>query len=438
VSGMVRVLGIELRRSAAPGAAVLLALAGLLMLWQEPPGWLDGWTALAVTQRTEGLLVWPLALAAGAWQARRAHLAGVAELTASTPAPPRRRIVPVSAAMTLAAAAAYLLATVAGAVAFTRSATYRPPAALGVVAVGVVAVVAAVCLGLAVGRLLPSAVTAPALAVVGIGVVVVGGTAAERLPWVVQGLSPVMPRTIFQVHFLDFLTVSPRVSLAQAAWLGGLALTGLALFAVDGRRARAYALAPALVGAGIALTLVPHTGAAPGAVLDEAARALVCADGAPRVCVSRVHESRLPEVTATVRTGLARIARLPDAPTVAVEDLSSWNDPVSPPPAGTARFATLSGEPQPDSEQVVLRTLTRSVLDPLECGGAATMAAVGWLDGMPPDAEFAAPPEVVELRKTLDALPPNEALRRVQALRVAAAAGCTTPLDGVLSAGPAA
>ena len=70
---MSRVLGFELRRSAALGAALILLVAGVVLLFATPGRWSAGWMPLAMTQREDLTLLVPLALAAGAWQGRREH-----------------------------------------------------------------------------------------------------------------------------------------------------------------------------------------------------------------------------------------------------------------------------------------------------------------------------------------------------------------------------
>ncbi|MEU4221834.1 hypothetical protein AB0F10_41635, partial [Actinoplanes sp. NPDC026623] len=159
---MNRILGIELRRSAAAGTALILLLAGAAILYAAPARWSAGWMPLAMTQRAYLVLLWPLALAAGAWQARREHRSNVTELFATTPRPRAQRVVPTLGALCIAVVGAYLAMVAAGAPWIAGTARYLPPAALAVVAVGALALVAAAWLGLAVGRLLASAVSAPA------------------------------------------------------------------------------------------------------------------------------------------------------------------------------------------------------------------------------------------------------------------------------------
>jgi hypothetical protein len=434
---MSRVLRIELRRSAAVWGALVLVAAGALIMLGEPPGWLSGWMSVAATQRTEVLIVWPLALALGAWQARTRHLARMAELASTTALPAWRRVLPVTTALGLGAAGAYLAVTMAAVLRFASGAAYHPPAVFGVIAVGVLAMVAAVCLGLALGRLLPYAVTAPALAVAGLALLMGAQAAAERQPWLTHALSPALPRTLFTIEDLDLLAISPQVSAAQATWLGALAVTGAALFAAGDRRSRLAALLPAVLGAGIALLMVPRGVAAPGVSFDRTAAELVCAAGEPRVCVARAHAAGLPALIPLVREGLVVLARLPGAPTTAVEDATPWGEQSRPAP-GTVLLPTVdTSYDTPLARTAFVRSMVRAHLDPAGCGGWAASAAIGWLTGRDPEPSGDATYDdrVRSLRKALDGLPEAEAVRRVEALRTAAAAGCSGDLDRLLLTG---
>ena len=156
-----RILGLELRRSVAVGAALLTLLVGVAALYLLPERWAAGWMPLVLSSKEYLLLLWPLALAAGAWQGRREHRAKVGELFATTPRSRARRMLPVLIAMGAALGLAYLLVLVAGGVRIAPTASYFPPDVVGIVLVGVLSLVAAAWLGLGLGRLLPALVTAP-------------------------------------------------------------------------------------------------------------------------------------------------------------------------------------------------------------------------------------------------------------------------------------
>ena len=123
-----RILRIELRRSVALWAGLLIAAVGVFVLFASNPPY-RSWMELVIVQRDIMQLTWPLALAAGAWQARRERASRVEELIATTPRPRRWRVLPIAAAMAIAAVAAYLV-MLAGAARPSPSTSTRtsPPA----------------------------------------------------------------------------------------------------------------------------------------------------------------------------------------------------------------------------------------------------------------------------------------------------------------------
>jgi hypothetical protein len=318
---MSRVLGIEIRRSAALGSALILLVVGSLLLYFLDEGdWSAGWVQLAMTQRLYLALLWPLALAAGAWQGRRDQQAGVIELFASTPRPRAQRSVPTLAAMALGVAGGYLLMGVAGGVLLLGSASYVPLTVFTVTAVGALALIAAVWLGLAVGRLLPWLVTAPALAVAGLGLLLGIPAATRPRGWLASVFSP-----IYEMNMPDdYATVPGRASAAQGVWLAALAITAVLLFAAGGWRVRMAAVLPVALGAALAITVMPHHNRLITDAIDPVARELVCASDEPRVCVSRVHAGLLPEVVPQARQALTALAKLPGAPTQVHEDTTVY------------------------------------------------------------------------------------------------------------------
>ena len=113
-----------------------------------------GWTVFLRTPAYRHLHERAIAAATGC----RAVLA-----RASTPRPRGHRTVPTLAAMAVAVVCGYLAMGAAGGLWIIGTAEYLPVQVFVVTAVGVLALIAAVWLGLAVGRLLPSPATAPAL-----------------------------------------------------------------------------------------------------------------------------------------------------------------------------------------------------------------------------------------------------------------------------------
>ena len=434
---MSRILSIELRRSAAIGAAVSLTVIGSLALYfAEGISFSTGWIQLAMTQRLYLALLWPLMLAVGAWQARREHRSKVRELFATTPRPVPQRMVPTLGAMAIAVVAGYLVMGLAGAVWIFDTAGYLPVEVFVVTAVGALALIAAAWLGLAVGRLLPSPVTAPAAGVAGLGLLLMLPAATKPFGWLALILSPMVEMNMPD----DYATVPGKVSAAQGLWLAGLAIAAALLFASTGWRTRVAAVLPVVVGIALAVAVIPHRNRLVTDAVDPVARELVCADGEPQVCLSRAHEKLLPEVSAPAREALAVLKKLPDAPTRVHEDTSAYPDafPEFRPdtvllPVAADRTGHLANR-----SNVLTDVVTGAFGGPPACDNAPAwadrLAAAHWLMGtrpMPPDPEPLGPPasgdvsedagvEATEVWQQLRAMPADEAASRVAALRQAA------------------
>lgn len=310
-----RILRIELRRSVALLAALLIAATGVFVLFASNPPH-QSWMELTIVQRDILQLTWPLALAAGAWQGIRERRSRVEELFATMPRPRRWRVLPVATAMAIAAAAAYLV-MLAGASGHLRHIDgYFAPAAIPIIALGALAMVAAVWLGLAIGALLPSPLTAPMLVVVGfIGLAVVPPMLRVRdvsdpgafllLPYlrVPRGDDPALQM------------FSTRASLSQALWLGALAAAGLALHAAARSGTRVAAVLPIVLGAAVAVPAMPRH-VEDAWVENPHATELVCTADEPRVCVARARSYLLDDLREPARRALSVLAaKLPPAPT---------------------------------------------------------------------------------------------------------------------------
>ncbi|WP_328475369.1 hypothetical protein OHA21_18850 [Actinoplanes sp. NBC_00393] len=425
---MRRVLGIELRRSAAAGSALILLVVGVLALYfAEGIGFATGWMQLAMSQRLYLALLWPLALAAGAWQASRENRSKVTELFASTPRPRASRILPILLAMAAAVTAAYLAMGLAGGLWIFDTAAYLPVQALVVTAVGVLALIAAVWLGLAIGRLLPWRATAPVLGIAGLGLLLAIPGATRPHGWLALVFSP-----IYEMNMPDaFTTVPGRASAAQALWLAALAGAAVLLFASGGWRTRVAALLPVALGAALAITVMPHQNRYVVGSVDPVAQELVCADDEPRVCLSRVHSGLLPELTASARDGLTALAKLPGAPTRVHEDTSTYvPDRYAPwrPDLVLLRVATGQDGHLEEPDRVQAKVVAGAFTGSPECQNfprpADQYAAAYWLIGQEPAAgtfyESDEQASAVEQWHTLQAMPAAEAQARVAALREAA------------------
>jgi hypothetical protein len=414
---MTRVFGIELRRSAAIGSAAILAVIGVLLLFfAGETGFTAGWMQLAMTQRLYLALLWPLALSAGAWQARREHRSNVAELFASTPRPPAHRTLPTLGAMAVAVIGGYLVMGIVGGGWIARTARYFPAGVFAVTAVGLLALIAAVWLGLAVGRLLPSPATAPALGIGGLGLLLLIPGATRPHGWLALVFSP-----IYEMNLPDaYTTVPGRASVSQAIWLGALAVAAVLLFASGSWRLRVAALLPLVLGGALAIAVMPREN---------------------RLVIDAVDPvALLDEVVPPAREALTALAKLPDPPTQVHEDTTTyvpiayapWNKNVVLYFVDTDKSAHLM-----DRDAAQAEIVAGAFAGPPGCerfaGPAEKLAAAYWLIGRPPVAAGTYDPAAIttagQLWQSLRSLPEPRA--RVVALRQAAVS-CTAE-DGLLS-----
>jgi hypothetical protein len=430
-----RVFGIELRRSAALGSAlILLVIGALLLFFVDRPAFTTGWMQLAMTQRLYLAVLWPLALAAGAWQARREHRSNVAELFASTPRPRAHRTVPTLGAMAAAVVGGYLAMGIAGGGWIAGTARYLPASVFAVLAVGLLALIAAVWLGLAAGRLLPSPATAPALGIAGLGLLLLIPGATRPHGWLALVFSP-----IYEMNLPDaYTTVPGRASVAQAIWLAGLAVAAVLLFASGGWQLRVAALLPVVLGAGLAIAAMPRANRYVTDAVDPVARELVCAHDEPRVCVSRVHSGLLAEVTSPAREALTVLSQLPSPPTQVHEDTTTYLPAVYPPWHDDVVLLRVEAGPDghlADRGEVLAEVVAGAFASRGDCdhfaGPDEKFAAAYWLIGREPAAPDAVAQDAVALWKRLRQLPDAQARARVVALRQAALS-CTVE-DGQLS-----
>jgi len=441
---MARVLRTELRRSSALWTAIALVVLGAAMLYPVVDAWGGRWMPLALWQREYLFVLWPMALGAGAWQARRESRAKVGELFGATPRPRWQRVAPTAGAMAVAMVAGYLGMFAAGAVSVVPSAGYFPLGLLPVVAVGALSVVAAVVLGLAIGRMAPSAFTPPALAVGGLVLLITLPLAFDSAGDDVPGallLSPVLYRPDD-----DFVTVAASAHLAQVLWLVALLAAGFLFYAAVQWRTRALAAVPAVLGAVVALAVAPGA-EADVTVPDLAARKQVCTSDAPKVCVAAVHASALEDLRGPGQKALTILAaKLPLAPTSVAESPTLWlYEDSRPQPAGTLlvdlEIDASGGAAEPQRDllwQLLDGAGTRRCANTVNDYWPARLAAAAWLMGEPPPARMAdSGGQARKLWDALGQLPADEQRARVAALRTAALACATTDLAGVLTRGSA-
>lgn len=310
-----RVLGTELKRSAALVAGVLVPVGALAFIylmngswWQGSGRWTAQWTSMALLTRTVLYYLWPIVVGIGALQGLRDSRSRMTELLITTPRPAWRRASLPAGATALAVASGFVLLVLWGAIQVALDdTTYTHLGWVPISLVGTLALVAGALFGMGVARALPSVLTPPALVVAGLATTVLlqqnadgkrpAGLVSNRLSL----LSPAVaePREVL-------LTLSGSVHFGQTLWLLGLLATGFALLIAANHRARLLALAPILTGAALALLVLPAD-ARSTYVIDKDAATRVCDDP---VCVTQAHRSYLPALASQGKEALRVLRRV--------------------------------------------------------------------------------------------------------------------------------
>jgi hypothetical protein len=446
---MITVIGTELRRSNARILAVVIALAILLLLVLKPD-LTSRWLSYTDYQSSTLFLVVPLALAGGAMLGRREGRAGVSELMTSTGRPRWQKAVPAAVALAVAVAVVHFLFLAFGAVRIGASGGFLSFAGAVPVLADTTILVGAVWVGLAAGRAWSSPVLPPMLAVLTLvaqlSIDFVAGGPDSRLNSLQLSAQP---------PGADWESVNAQAVLGHLVLGLGLALAGLLMVAGATRLLRIAGLAT-LIAAVVLTTLVSPTGTTGRFQLDAAAQELVCANGTPQVCVSAAHQDELDEVTPPARRALTLLAKLPDAPTRAVEwraDALSQGDstqfwgttPKTEPGTVLFSFRGYSGATSPEGVTANILYGAGTWTNGCKPGADVALGAVGaWLlgtDSLPlgntgiltdGEAQQGITATVTALRQ----LPEREQVRRVTAVRDAANACRNDDLLAILTEGP--
>lgn len=292
-----RALWIELLRGAAPVAVAGVLVGGgltLLSMANGWAGWPGRWMPFAASVRMSLFVIGAITVACAAWQGGRERRRRIGDQLASTARPQWQPVLLGWAAVTLGATAALLVLVVLGAALVAPVATYSGGGWWWVLAVSVPGLAALSALAFALGRLVPSRLTAP-VAAIGSYLLMVGAIDTMSLGGV-RWLAPVMSQ-----YDAPGYTLSGVLSVQQALWFAGLAGTALVL-AAAGRRWLAFVPAAVAAAAGFALVSEPVETWQP----DPTAAEPVCADGAPDVCMSRLNSFVLEEVAVAVQPVLER------------------------------------------------------------------------------------------------------------------------------------
>ncbi|MFD8495967.1 hypothetical protein [Amycolatopsis sp. NPDC059657] len=450
---MVIAFRIELRRSLgfALGAVLVIVALGVLYGLSGPWGktsvaWFRQWTALASWLRYMLLFLWPIAIGAGALQGLRDKRSGVLELMTTASRPRWQRVSQPLLALAAGLVTAWLALFLVGGVQVIGATSYFSWDWLPVLLVGALALIAGAWLGAALGRLVPSALTPPVLAVSALVLLALIVTAAEpaaatagAVPRWFGVLSPALPtpQDVFTV-------VDGRMTGAQLAWFAGMAATAFLVLAAASVRERLLAVLPVLLGAAVAVPLYP----ADVTTVDKSAIELVCSD---TVCVRKIHEHELAALTGPGQEALRLLAKLPDPPKSIVEDeVSRAHQGRGAESTDVVRMdldqmGFFRRDKTPTADELTLRLVagagTRTCFRPSLSGGpgairerAAQAVSAAWVFGklQPlPSANWAesatakfAEPAWAKLRT----LPADEQLARIQAMRTVAASCEGDPL----------
>ncbi|MBM2623812.1 hypothetical protein JIG36_50820 [Actinoplanes sp. LDG1-06] len=298
---------IELKRSNARILGLVVGAVGAISLASIFEGSRQ-WNMFAYADAAIMCVLAPLALAGGAMLGRREQSTRAAELMHSTGRPSWQRITPAAAALAAAVTGAHLLLAAVGIVLMLLYSSYIGARGLMSILVDVPLLIGAALLGIAAGRVWPSRLLPPLLASAAFAIQM----AADSIP-AIQGLSLIGPQPE-----ADWESVTDPVLLGRLGFAFGLVLGGYLLSAGTSWIFRAGGSAAVAGGAAVMLAVSP-TGSAERYLVDADAQRLVCADGVPQVCVTAVHAYLLPSVVPQARAALAKLAKLPYAPTRAVE-----------------------------------------------------------------------------------------------------------------------
>jgi hypothetical protein len=315
-------LRIELRRSTALWAGLLVVVSGtamLVLLTTTGAKWQGNSTSAVLELRQPLAYVWALVVGLAVLQGMRDSRARVDELFATTSRPGWVRLGTLASAVAGVVAVATLLLCAGVVVRVAISGGFVSAGFVPLTLTVVLALAASVVLGLAVGRLLPHPLAVPVALVATFTVAMTAAQAQD-----VRSPDGLIPRLALLVPVLnppssDLVTTSTSVDAGQLVWFTGLGVTALLLLVSRSWRGRVVALVPAGLALALAVSILPAR-LSDVLVTDSIAGQMVC-DG--QVCVSRAHEASLPAAAEVGRDVLKRLSVLPHPPTGVLEDTSA-------------------------------------------------------------------------------------------------------------------
>lgn len=397
-----RALRTELRRGIAPWTGVCTAVVLAVPMVNKAETWQGDWgETQGYLHSVATLLAGPLVAAAACWAGAREHRRGTAELWLSTPLPRSSQVLVAALPVTLWAVAGYLAALAASLVAtWPYAGGGSPFVSLAVVDAAVL--VAMGLVGFVVGQRCRWRLAAPVLAVLLYLALGVPNYAESSAQYLDPAMQYMLSRSLPVWWFAP----------AMVAWTCGLALTVLIAHAA---RRRFLAVVPLVVAAAVA-PLIVHTG--PGLIRDDpAAGRLVCADGAPQVCLTEYDRSLLPQVSRALAGLFGRLEGVPGAPArYANRQPRHGTDEVWVPTPDVGWYVLRGRLRHPDdfawqvAHMVVVRECPDYPQGDLPSGGdrltATDDAVTQWLAGPQPQRPFSA--EKTPQHRRLAAMPDPE------------------------------
>jgi hypothetical protein len=211
--------------------------------------------------------------------------------------------------------AGLLVVVVAGAALIAPVATYGGGGWWWVLALTLPALAMLTAIGVAVGRLVPSHVAGPVAAIAIYALMVLAFDDSD------VGIASLLPTALsnYDAHAPGSM-LAGELGVRQLVWW--TSLTAVVLVLVVARR-RWPALVPAVCAAIAAGPLLQGQNLVAWRA-DPDALALVCAEGAPNVCLTRINAFLLDDITAPVRQELARWDGVPAGPVRAVDGIASY------------------------------------------------------------------------------------------------------------------
>ncbi|OMI40196.1 hypothetical protein SPAR_07092 [Streptomyces sparsogenes DSM 40356] len=296
----------ELRRGAGlPAGAATLAVL-LFAMFTKADEWLSDWTETTDMLRVAGLVLGaPLAAAVACWQGGRERRRRTEELLATVARPPLRQALLAAAPAVVWPVVGYLLTAVV-CLAWTWQYAGGDGPHVSLIVADATGIGSLAALGFVVGRVVPWRLAPPVVALVMYNIELLLANQESGISWLSPG----------KEHISSWDRPVWWFGPVSMVWTAGLAAAALLAYAAR-RRARALALAP-LAAAVTAAVLLAQTGDGLWRP-DPASAALVCDEGTPRVCATRVHSRMLPDASRALAGLTAKLRGIPNAPARIVE-----------------------------------------------------------------------------------------------------------------------